>query len=169
MIKGLFPGSFDPITIGHISLLRRALPLFDEIHLAIAENPDKKHMFTLADRYEWCKEACRLEFPDDYNKIKVVAYDYLTAEYCKDNHINYIIRGLRGGIDFEYENMLCHANKMVNPNLDTIYLITEHQYIGISSSIVREIFKNKGDVSLFVPKGVNLKEKYNEFFNTDNK
>lgn len=155
--KAIFPGSFNPITVGHISIIKRALPLFDKVYVGIAVNPEKKYEFTVADRYEWCKEACRIAFPEEYaDKIEVVSYDYLTANFCKDYDINYIIRGIRGGADFEYENMLYHANKTVNKDLETIYFITEHQYIGVSSSIVREIYKNNGDVSALIPEGVNI-------------
>jgi pantetheine-phosphate adenylyltransferase len=155
----VFPGSFDPIHLGHMSIIKRALPLFDKIYVAIGVNPDKKSMFDFETRYEWCKQACKNMFPDEWanRKIEVCYYTDLTADFCRFIRANYIIRGLRGGADFEYENMIYHAQKLINPDLETIYFITDSQYIGISSSVVREIFKHKGDVSYLVPIGVDLK------------
>lgn len=154
-----FPGSFDPIHLGHISLIKRALPLFDKIYVAIGVNPGKTPMFELSQRFEWCESACKHMFPEEWSagKIRVTFYEDLTANYCKNVGAKYIIRGLRGGADFEYENMIYHAQKNINPDLETIFLITEHQYIGVSSSVIREIHKNGGDASNLLPAGVDLK------------
>ena len=154
----LFPGSFDPIHLGHISLIKRALPLFDIIYVAIGVNSSKTPMFELNQRFEWCTSACKAAFPEEWaaGKIRVVFYEDLTANYCKLIGAKYVIRGLRGGADFEYENMIYHAQKNINPDLETIFLITEHQYIGVSSSVVRDIYKNGGDASNLLPSCVSL-------------
>lgn len=154
----LFPGSFDPIHLGHISLIKRALPLFDKIYVGIGVNTGKTPMFELNQRFEWCKSACKAAFPEEWavGKICVTFYEDLTANYCKLIGAKYIIRGLRGGADFEYENMIYHAQKNINPDLETIFLITEHQYIGVSSSVVRDIHKNGGDASNLLPSCVSL-------------
>lgn len=149
----LFPGSFDPIHLGHMSLIKRALPLFNKIYVGIGVNPKKTPMFSLNTRFDWCEAACKHMFPEEYaaGRICIIFYEELTANFCKRIGAQYIIRGLRGGADFEYENMIFHAQKFINSKLETIYLITEHQYIGISSSVVREIYSNGGDVTNLVP------------------
>lgn len=154
----LFPGSFDPIHLGHISLIRRALPLFDKVYVAIGANPDKKPMFHFEDRYKWCEIACKNMFPEEFasGKLLVTYYYELTADFCKKVGANYIIRGLRGGADFEYENMIYHANKIINPSLETIFFITENELVGVSSSVVRQIYTHGGDVSKLIPSCVSL-------------
>ena len=139
----VFPGSFDPITLGHRSIVLRALPMFDEIYT-----------FELQDRIAWCKAVFAA-----YPQVKVESYEGLTADFCKKVGANTIIRGLRCGSDFEYENMIGHANKRLHPELETIFLLTESELVGVSSSVVRDIYKNGGDTSKFLPAEVKLPEK----------
>ncbi len=147
----IFPGSFDPITLGHKSIVLRAIPLFDEIYVAVGVNSEKRTTFSLENRIKWAKAVF-----EKYPTIKVESYEGLTADFCKKVGAKFIIRGLRGGGDFEYENMIGHANKRLHPELETIFLLTESELVGISSSVVRDIFNNGGDVSKFIPKEVKL-------------
>lgn len=147
----VFPGSFDPITLGHRSIVLRALPMFDKIYVAVGVNMEKRSTFSLENRLKWIKDVFR-----DYPQIIVESYEGLTADFCSKVGARYIIRGLRSGSDFEYENMICHANKRLHPELETVFLLTESELVGVSSSVVRDIFKNGGDVSKFVPSEVNL-------------
>lgn len=148
---GVFPGSFDPLTLGHQSIVLRALPLFDEIYIAVGNNAEKRSTFPLEKRIKWIKDVFA-----EYSQIKVASYEGLTADFCKEVGASFIIRGLRGGSDFEYENMIGHANKRLHPELETIFLLTESELVGISSGVVRDIFKNGGDVSNFIPKEIDL-------------
>ena len=147
----IFPGSFDPITLGHKSIVMRALPMFDEIYVAVGVNMEKRSTFSLENRIKWIQDVFV-----DYPQIKVESYQGLTADFCKKVNAKYIIRGLRCGSDFEYENMIGHANKRLHPELETIFLLTESELVGVSSSVVRDIFKNGGDISKFVPEEVHL-------------
>lgn len=135
---GVFAGTFDPFTLGHYSVVMKAIDLFDEIHIVLANNPDKTCMFNQEIR----KKICQYTFKDE-PKIRVVVYDGLIIDYCKEVGSSYMIRGIRGSSDFGYENMICHANKLVNSDIETVYFMTDSKYIGISSSIVRELIKNK--------------------------
>ena len=147
----VFPGSFDPITLGHRSIVLRALPMFDEIYVAVGINMEKRSTFELKDRIKWCKAVFK-----NYPQVKVESYEGLTADFCKKVGANTIIRGLRCGSDFEYENMIGHANKRLHPELETIFLLTESELVGVSSSVVRDIYKNGGETSKFLPKEVKL-------------
>ncbi len=159
----VFPGSFDPITVGHKSIVLRALPLFDEVIVAIGINPAKKSMFSLEQREEWCNIAFK-----DYPNVKVCTFTDLTVKFCEQVGAKYIIRGLRGSNDFEYENMINHANKLMAmptvPPIETIYLITDNEYVGVSSSVVREMYKHDCNVTSLVPEGVVLPEKNQNHF-----
>lgn len=149
----VFPGSFDPITLGHRSIVLRALPMFDELYVAVGINSEKHSTFPLESRIQWIKEVFK-----DYPQVKVESYEGLTADFCKKVHAKFIVRGLRCGSDFEYENMIGHANKRLHPELETVFLLTESALVGVSSSVARDIYKNGGDVSKFVPKEVKLDE-----------
>ena len=151
MKKAVFPGSFDPITIGHEAIITRALPLFDEIVLAIGVNSTKQYFFPLEKRMLALKKCF-----EDHPKIKIEAYEGLTIDYCKKIEANYILRGLRTAADFEYERTIALMNQQMAPGLDTVFLISEPKHSAISSTVVREILKNKGDVSEFVPKNFPL-------------
>ncbi len=142
----VFPGSFDPFTLGHESIVRRALPLFDKIIIGIGENQNKKHFFPLEKRIFWIKELFK-----DNPKIEIEAYNSLTVEFCKKKNANFILRGLRTSADFEYERLIGQINKALLWNIETVYLLTLPEHTHISSSMVREIIKFKGDVHKFVP------------------
>jgi pantetheine-phosphate adenylyltransferase len=148
----VFPGSFDPITRGHDSVIRRALPLFDKIILAIGDNPDKKPWFLLEKRISWMELLYK-----DVPQIKVIVYSGLTVDFCKKNNAKYILRGLRTSADFEFERTIGLMNKALYEEIETIFLLCDPAYAALSSSIVRDILKNGGDVSNFVPEGINLR------------
>lgn len=148
MRRAIFPGSFDPITLGHVDIINRALPLFDEIIIAIGINADKQYMFTLEERVNFIKENYNKEA-----KIKVVTYTGLTTDFCKKIDIDFILRGLRNPADFEFEKAIAQTNRKLS-NIETVFLLTSADTSFISSSIVRDIIRNGGDVTGFVPKSV---------------
>ncbi len=148
----VFPGSFDPITLGHVELVRRAVPLFDKIIVAIGLNSQKKHLFSLEQRIAWLEEC----FADE-PKIEIAHFEGLTAHFCQKRDAKYILRGLRNASDFDYEKTISQLNSIVGGGLETIFLISTPQYSHISSTIVREIIKGGGDASQFLPKEINLK------------
>ena len=154
MIKktAVFPGSFDPITTGHESIIRRALPLFDEIIVAIGINATKSMHFPPEKRKEWIEQLFAAE-----PGIKVITYTGLTVELCKKLKANYILRGLRTSADFEFERGIAQMNKAMVNSVETVFLLATPELSAISSTIVREILRHGGDVSAFVPKGINLK------------
>ncbi len=145
----IFPGSFDPITLGHVSVIRRAIPLFDKIIISIGINSEKKHMFDMEQRKSWIEKIFQ-----DEEKIIVESFTGLTVNFCKDRNARFILRGLRTAADFEFERGIGQVNKKLNPNIDTIFLLTEPEYTPISSSIVRDVIRNNGDISQMVPKEV---------------
>ncbi len=148
MRRAVFPGSFDPLTLGHTDIIDRALPLFDEIVIAIGTNSSKKYMFDLEKRKEFIKKTYK-----DEPKVKVDTYKGLTIEYCKEIDSDFILRGLRNPADFEFEKAIAHTNRKMS-QIETVFLLTSADTSYISSSIVRDILQNKGDISLFVPKVV---------------
>lgn len=145
----VFPGSFDPITKGHESIVHRALPLFDEIIIAIGTNADKQHYFPLKKRLEWLE----LVFKNS-DKVRIDKYNGLTVDYCKKNKAGYILRGLRTSADFEFERRVGQVNKYMNQNLETIFLLSSVEDTPVNSSVVREIHKYGGDISPFIPEAV---------------
>lgn len=147
----IFPGSFDPITRGHVSVLNRALPLFDKIIVAIGINSTKQSMFPMEKRREWIEEIFK-----GNPKIEVAAYEGLTVELCKKYNAKFILRGLRSSVDFEYERSIAHMNKTMVNEIETIFILTEQEFAAINSSIVREIIKNGGDVRPFLPEQINI-------------
>ena len=148
MRRAVFPGSFDPLTLGHKDIIDRGLPLFDEIIIAIGTNSSKKYMFDLEQRKEFIRKTYKNE-----PKIKVDTYKGLTIDYCKEVDSDFILRGLRNPADFEFEKAIAHTNRKMS-QIETVFLLTSADTSYISSSIVRDILQNKGDVSLFVPKEV---------------
>jgi pantetheine-phosphate adenylyltransferase len=146
----VFPGSFDPITIGHQTILLRAVNLFDKIVVAVGNNSDKKYLFDIESRISHIKQIV-----NGNNKIVVESYEGLTVNYCKTIGANYILRGLRITVDFEIEKGIAQANKTLT-GIETIFLISDPLYSGISSTIVRDIYRNKGDISAFIPQGLKL-------------
>lgn len=147
----LFPGTFDPITIGHVNLIERAMHLFDEIVIGIGHNSSKSTLFSLEKREEWIKTIFKTEA-----KVKVQPYEGLTVSFCNEIGAQYILRGLRNMSDFDYEKNIAQMNKLVNPNVETIFLMCDPAYTPISSSVVRDLIRNGGDASPYVPKEVIL-------------
>ena len=153
----IFPGSFDPFTLGHESIVRRALPLFDQIIIMIGYNSNKEPYYPLAKRKEWIKRVF-----EDEPKIKVGKFEGLTVDYCTRVHAQYILRGLRTASDFEYERAIAQINKMMHPEVETVFLLTTPETTAISSTIVRDILRHKGDASLFLPACLDISEFYEE-------
>lgn len=149
--RAVFPGSFDPITRGHENIILRALPLFDEIIVAVGLNIEKKGYFQVGDRVRWIEQVFAGE-----SKIKVRSYSGLTVDYCREVSASYLLRGLRTSADFEFERTVGQVNKKLNPDVETLFLLTTPEFTSINSSIVRDIYKNGGDVSLFIPDAVDL-------------
>jgi pantetheine-phosphate adenylyltransferase len=147
----LFPGSFDPITLGHYDIIQRALPLFDKIIIGVGVNSSKKYLFDLPIRENWIKECFK-----NNNKIEIINYSGLTVEVCKQNNINFILRGLRTTNDFDFERAIAHINHSLEPSIETVFLLTSQEYASISSSIVRDIILNGGDASIFLPPAVKI-------------
>ncbi len=151
MPSAVFPGSFDPITKGHVEIIKRAIPLFDKITVAIGVNAQKKYLFSLEQRIEWIEQVF-----ENYPTIHVENYEGLTAHYCNKIGAKYLIRGLRNASDFDYEKTISQLNAIVGDGIETIFLISEPQFSHISSTIVREIIKGKGDASPFLPEQIRL-------------
>ena len=148
MKKAVFPGSFDPITLGHVDLIYRGLEIFDEIIIAIGVNADKKQLFPLEDKIQQIKNAFINE-----PRIKVASYKGLTIDFCKSVNSKYILRGLRNSSDFNYEQSIAQTNSSLS-SIESIFLISSPQLAHISSTIVRDIIRNEGDYKNFVPKSV---------------
>lgn len=142
----VFPGSFDPVTVGHIDLVKRALPLFDKIIIAVGINSQKKSLYTLEQRLSWLQRVFK-----DMERIEIAYFEGLTANFCMKQEAKYLLRGLRNGSDFDYEKTISQLNFIIGYEIDTVFLISQPQYSFISSTIVREIIRGKGDVSKFVP------------------
>jgi pantetheine-phosphate adenylyltransferase len=147
----VFPGSFDPITLGHAELVRRAVPLFDKIIVAIGQNSQKKYLYSLEQRIDWLK-TCFADEP----KIEISSIEGLTAHFCQKVNAKYILRGLRNASDFDYEKTISQLNSIVGEGLETIFLISAPQYSHISSTIVREIIKGGGNAAQFLPTEITL-------------
>ncbi len=142
----LFPGSFDPITLGHIDLIERAIPLFDKVIVAIGQNTQKQYHFDLEQRKSWVNAVC-----SKYDNVELGLYQGLTVNYAKEVQSHYLIRGLRNASDFDYEKTISQLNNIIGEGIETVFFISKPKYSHISSTIVREIIKGKGNVSEFVP------------------
>ena len=150
MKKAVFPGSFDPITLGHFDIIERGTKLFDELIIAIGINAEKKYMFPAEIRKKFIEESLQ------HNpKIKVVTYSGLTIDFCKENQVDYILRGLRNPADFEFEKAIAHTNRHLS-SIETVFLLTAARTSYISSSIVRDVIRNNGDYTKLVPKSVRI-------------
>ncbi|MBI2026343.1 MAG: pantetheine-phosphate adenylyltransferase [Deltaproteobacteria bacterium] len=157
MKKAIFPGSFDPITHGHLDLIRRALAVFDNLIILIAQSPHKSNLFSVKERKSMILETCR-----DFPQITVDSTNGLLMDYASEHKAQAIIRGLRATSDFEYEFQMASMNKKLNPHVETFFIMTGEKYFYISSRAIKEVMSLGGDVSSFVPTIVNsaLKKKY---------
>lgn len=151
MKRAIFPGSFDPITLGHHDIIQRGIKLFDEVVVAIGINSEKKYMFSLEQRQQYIEEAFK-----DEPKVKVVTYTGLTIDFCKEIDADFILRGLRNPADFEFEKAIAHTNRKLS-KIETVFLLTAAKTSYISSSIVRDVIRNNGDYTVLVPNSVRVK------------
>ncbi len=148
----VFPGSFDPITLGHYDIIERAAPLFDKLIIAIGQNSQKKYMFPLEKRMEFIRNATQ-----HFSNVEVDHFDSLTVHYCLEKNAQYILRGLRNPADFEFEKAIAHTNRtLAHKKLETVFLLTSSGKSFISSSIVREIISHDGEYELLVPDSVRV-------------
>jgi len=145
----LYPGSFDPITNGHLDVLERASAMFDKVVIAVLKHPEKKSFLSVEERVNLIKDSIK-----DMKNVSVDSFDGLTVEYARNIGAKFLIRGLRTITDFEYEVQLCQTNQVIAPDIDTVFLSTKPQHNFISSSIVRELSSHKTDISKFVPENV---------------
>jgi len=150
----VFPGSFDPFTIGHESVVKRALSIFDKVVIGIGENTTKTSFFPLEKRIEGIKKV----FEDMSDKVEVKSYKGLTVDFCRSENAGFILRGLRTAADFEYERAIGQMNKTMKPELETVFLLTSTEYTPVNSTIVRDIIIFGGDASKFLPKGIDIKK-----------
>ncbi|MFK7782030.1 pantetheine-phosphate adenylyltransferase [Psychroserpens sp.] len=151
MKRAIFPGSFDPITLGHYDIIKRSVNLFDEVIVAIGINADKKYMFSVEERKQFIEDAFK-----DEAKVSVVTYKGLTVDFCQKNNVEFILRGLRNPADFEFEKAIAHTNRDLAP-IETVFLLTAASTSYISSSIVRDVIRNHGDYTKLVPSSVTVK------------
>ncbi len=147
----VFPGSFDPITKGHESVIIRSLGLFDTIIVAVGVNSEKKYLFPLEQRIKWLKEVFA-----GYSQIRIESYSGLTTDFCRNNHAAYILRGLRTSADFEFERSIGQMNKKIYSPIETVFLLALPEYNALNSSVVRDIYRNGGDISPFIPDNMNF-------------
>lgn len=152
MKKAIFPGVFDPFTVGHESIVRRGLELFDEIIIALGNNSSKKTFFNLEKRIAMIEKIF-----EGVPAVKVASYTGLTVDFAKQNEAAFILRGIRTSADFEYERAIAQVNKKMT-NIDSVFLLTTPEHTPVNSTIVRDILSHGGDVSLFIPESINIKE-----------
>lgn len=148
---GFYPGSFDPITLGHLDIITRGAKLFDKLYIAISYNPSKKTLFTTEERVKLVKEAV-----GDIKNIEIIESNMLTVEHCKLVGASHILRGLRAVTDYDYEFQMTNFNHKISPDVDTVFLMTQGKYSFLSSSSVRELAGFGGDVTEFVPENVKI-------------
>jgi pantetheine-phosphate adenylyltransferase len=149
----VFPGSFDPFTIGHEAIVKRALSLFDEIIIAVGANALKKSYYSLASRKEMISRVFKNE-----PRVKIDHYEGLTVDYCREHGAEYILRGLRSSADFEFERAIAQVNRAMAQDVESVFLLTVPEHTSVNSSIVRDIIRCGGDASKFVPASINLKD-----------
>jgi len=150
--KAVFPGSFDPITLGHFDIIERGIKLFDEVVVAIGINADKKYMFSLEERKQFIEKAF-----ENNPQVSVITYEGLTIDLCKKIKADFILRGLRNPADFEFEKAIAHTNRKLS-KIETVFLLTASKTSYISSSIVRDVIRNGGDYMVLVPSSVKVEE-----------
>ena len=148
MKRAIFPGTFDPFTLGHLDILNRSKLIFDEVIIGIGKNDEKTSMFSIEKRIELIKSVINKD-----DKIEVMSYDGLTIDFCKKVNANFIVRGVRNNGDFEFEKAIARTNRLLS-KIETVFLLTSAKTSFISSSIVRDLIKNKGDYSELVPKKI---------------
>jgi pantetheine-phosphate adenylyltransferase len=153
----LFPGTFDPVTLGHIDIINRAIPIFDKVVVGIGRNVNKVPMFSEELRLQWVKEIYK-----DQPKVDAVLYDGLTVNCCKSVGANFILRGIRYVNDFEYEKAIADMNRSLDGHIETVFLTCLPQFTSVASTLVRDVYKNGGDVSQFLPEVVNRSIKINK-------
>ena len=151
MKTAIFPGSFDPITLGHKDIIEKSLNIFDSVIIGIGQNSEKKYMFSAERRKQFVEETFK-----SINNIEVKIYDELTVDFCKKNNADFILRGLRNVSDFEFEKNIALTNRKLS-GIETVFLLTSAKNSFISSGIVRDLIKNNGDYSLFIPEGLDIK------------
>jgi len=149
----VFPGSFDPFTVGHEALVRRALPLFEKVIIAVGENAEKKNLFSIEMRIKMISKVFEEE-----GKVEVTRFSGLTVDFCRRHNAGFIVRGLRTAADFEYERALGQMNRKMAPEVDTVFLLTSTEHTPVNSTIVRDIIKHGGDASPFVPASINISD-----------
>lgn len=142
----LFPGTFDPLTLGHVDIINRAIPLFDKIIVGIGLNASKAPMFSAEQRLLWINDIYK-----DEERVEGAIYEGLTVDFCKEIHAKFILRGIRYVSDFEYEKTIADANRTLDKSIETIFLTGEPKYTSVASTIVRDIIRNNGDASHFLP------------------
>lgn len=151
MSVAVFPGSFDPITVGHVDIVNRASQLFDKIIIGIGNNSMKQYMFPIDQREEWIKKTFAAN-----KKIEVISYEGLTIDFCRKVNAGFIIRGLRNAGDFEFEQAIAQMNRSMAHDIETVFIPCQPQYTAVASSIVRDILRHGGDVKMFVPESVKV-------------
>ena len=147
----VFPGSFSPFSLGHKAVVDSALPLFDKVIIAVGNNPEKNQYFSIKKRLKWINDVYK-----NMPNISVERYEGLTVDFCKTVNANFIVRGLRDSQDFKFEKNIAQMNKKLNAEIETIFIITPPELSHISSTILRDIIKNGGDISTFIPKEISI-------------
>ena len=152
MKTALFPGSFDPFTVGHQALVSEGLRFFDKVVVAVGENPEKRGLLTTENRKRLIEDLYR-----DEPRVEVVSYSGLTGNYCREHELKFILRGMRNTVDFDFERNMMQINQRLYPEITTVLLFTPPEYVAVSSSVIREILAFGGSVEQFLPKGVDIK------------
>jgi len=147
---GIYPGSFDPLTYGHLDIIKRSKNICDKLIIAIAKNSEKNSLFSIKERIEMIEYCCK----DESDFIEIVSFNGLVVDYCRERNVSFIIRGLRSVSDFEYENPIAAVNRKLAPELDTIFMISREETSIISSRLVKEVASYHGDTSALVPQFV---------------
>ncbi|MDR0862066.1 MAG: pantetheine-phosphate adenylyltransferase [Oscillospiraceae bacterium] len=149
MTSAVYPGSFDPITLGHLNIIKRASLIFDKVHVVVMVNSDKRPLFTREERMELIRKSTKT-----YSNVVVDTWDDLLVKYCKENDAKVVVKGLRAVSDFDWEFQMALANKKIDPNIDTLFLASSEKYTYLSSTVVKEMAKYGADLSGFVPREI---------------
>lgn len=149
----VFPGTFDPFTIGHEEIVKRAINLFDKVIVAVGQNLSKKTLFSVEQRLSMVNDVFANE-----SRVEVMSFDGLTVDFCHKAGANFLVRGLRTSADFEYERAIGQVNKAMRPEIETVFILTSPEHTPINSTIVRDILINKGDATKFLPKNIDIKK-----------